>query len=104
LRARGAGRSAIKDAAMQLGAMNLGLFLGAQVDAPVKLAAFAYAFEHLEVAAYELLKRVAARVEDDDTISVVDEILAQERAAAARLHGLFDHALEASLEQAGVKA
>jgi ferritin-like metal-binding protein YciE len=104
LEARGAGPSAIKDAAMRLGALNLGMFLGAQVDTPGKLAAFAYAFEHLEVAAYELLKRVAAKVGDEDTISASDEILLQERAAAARVHSLFDHALEASLEEAGVKA
>ena len=50
-----------------MGATNLGMFLKAQVDAPAKLAAFAYAFEHLEIAAYGLLKRVAMRAGDDDT-------------------------------------
>lgn len=104
LKARGASPSAMKDAALKLGALNLGMFLGAQVDTPAKLAAFAYAFEHLEIASYELLNRVARKVEDAETIAAVDEILLQERAAAARVHGLFDHALEASLEEAGIKA
>jgi ferritin-like metal-binding protein YciE len=104
LQARGGGPSAIKDAALRLGALNLGLFLKAQTDTPAKLAAFAYAFEHLEVAAYELLKRVAARAGDEQTAAVADEILFDERAAAGRIHSLFEHALEASLEVAGVRA
>jgi len=101
---RGASRSSLKDAALQLGALNLGLFMQMQSDTPVKLAAFAYAFEHLEIASYELLSRVAARAEDAETVVAADEILLEERAAAARIHGLFDLALEASLEAAGVKA
>jgi ferritin-like metal-binding protein YciE len=104
LGARGGSPSAVKDAALRLGALNLGMFLKAQADAPVKLAAFAYAFEHLEIAAYELLKRVAARVEDDQTVSAAYDILLQERAAAARIHVLFDHALEATLEETGIRA
>jgi ferritin-like metal-binding protein YciE len=104
LEARGGSSSALKDAALKLGALNLGMFLKAQVDAPAKLAAFAYAFEHLEIAGYELLNRVAHRVEDEETVSAAYSILLEERAAAARIHDLFDHALDASLEQAGVKA
>jgi ferritin-like metal-binding protein YciE len=104
LRARGGSPSALKDAALRLGALNLGMFLKAQTDTPAKLAAFAYAFEHLEVAAYELLKRVAARAGDEETVSMTHEILFEERAAAARVHSLFDDALEASLHEAGVKA
>jgi ferritin-like metal-binding protein YciE len=92
----------IKDAVMRLGALNLGTFFGAQVDAPVKLAAFAYAFEHLEVASYELLGRLAARAGDEDTVSASQAILLEERAAAARIHSQFDRALDASLEEAGV--
>ncbi|HEY3772440.1 MAG TPA: DUF892 family protein [Solirubrobacteraceae bacterium] len=92
--------SAIKDAALRLGALNLGMFLGSQQDTPAKLAGFAYAFEHLEIAAYELLERVARRVGDPGTVGAVTEILPQERAAAERIRGLFDEALQASLEQA----
>jgi ferritin-like metal-binding protein YciE len=69
-------------------------------DTPAKLAGFAYAFEHLEIAAYELLGRVARRVGDEETMAAVDEILPQERAAAERIRGLFGQALQASLEQA----
>jgi ferritin-like metal-binding protein YciE len=102
LHARGAKPSALKDAAMRLGALNWGLFFGAQVDTPAKLAGFAYAFEHLEVAAYKLLQHVAARVDDRETVKAADTILLEERAAAARIHGLFEQALDASLQEAGV--
>lgn len=80
------------------------MFLKAQSTTPAKLAAYAYAFEHLEVAAYELLKRIAVRAGDERTVLMSDGILFDERAAAARVHSLFDHVLEASLEQAGAKA
>lgn len=104
LEARDAGPSSLKDAALRLGALNLGMFFKAQPDTPAKLAAFAYAFEHLEVAAYELLRRIAARAQDEDTVSVADQILFEERAAAAKVHARFDQALDASLEEAGVTA
>lgn len=102
LQARGESPSAIKDAALRLGALNLSVFFKAQVDTPAKLAGFAYAFEHLEVAAYELLKRFATRAGDEQTVGAAAAILVQERAAAARVQALFDQALDASLEAAGV--
>jgi ferritin-like metal-binding protein YciE len=102
LEARGGKPSVLKDAALRLGALNLGVFFKAQADTPAKLAAFAYAFEHLEIAAYELLKRVAARAQDEETVAVASTILLEERAAAAAVHVQFDAALEASLEEAGI--
>lgn len=104
LDARRAGPSVLKDAALRLGAINLGLFFKAQADTPAKLAAFAYAFEHLEVAAYELLKRVATRAGDQETAEVATTILFDERATAATVQSLFDEALDASLQEAGVSA
>jgi ferritin-like metal-binding protein YciE len=94
---RGSSASRLKDAAMRLGALNWGVFFLAQPDTPAKLAAFAYAFEHLEIGAYELLARVARRTGDARAQQLAAEILAEERAAAERLHQLFVPALEASL-------
>jgi ferritin-like metal-binding protein YciE len=104
LAARGAHPSSLKDAALRVGALNFGLFFKAQPDTPAKLAGFAYAFEHLEIASYELLRRVAERVEDTETVVAADEILGQERKAAERIFELFDHAVDASLEEAGARA
>jgi ferritin-like metal-binding protein YciE len=100
----GAHPSRLKDAAMRLGALNWGAFFAAQPDTPAKLAGFAYAFEHLEIAAYELLRRVADRAGDGETVTMAERILAEERAAAERLHSLFPAALEESLQELGVSA
>jgi len=79
---RGATPSAIKDAALRLGALNWGVFFAAQPDTPAKLAGFSYAVENLEVAAYELLLRLARRAADGETIALAESILAEEKAAA----------------------
>ena len=79
---RGATPSGIKDAALRLGALNWGAFFGAQPDTPAKLAGFAYAVENLEVAAYELLLRVARRAGDGETVALAEAILAEEKSAA----------------------
>jgi ferritin-like metal-binding protein YciE len=102
LAALGGSPSRLKDAAMRAGALNWGMFFQAQPDTPHKLAAFAYAFEHLEIAAYEQLKRVAGRAGDEPTVELADKILAQEYEAASSLSGAFGIAIEASLEAAGV--
>jgi ferritin-like metal-binding protein YciE len=100
----GARPSRLKDAALRLGALNWGMFFGAQPDTPAKLAAFSYAFEHLEIGAYELLRRVADRAGDAQTQAMADTILGEERAAAEKIHRAFDSALDASLEAQGVGA
>jgi ferritin-like metal-binding protein YciE len=104
LNARGASPSRLKDAALSLGALNWGAFFQAQPDTPAKLAGFAYAFEHLEIASYELLSRVARRVGDTETEAVAQRILGEERAAARKLRSLFGRAIEASLQERGVGA
>src|SRR4051812_42318791 len=91
--------STFKDAAMGLGALNWGAFFQAHPDTPGKLAAFARAFEHLEIGGYEQLKRVAERAGDEKTAEIVEQILAQEREASERIAGAFDEALSASLER-----
>jgi ferritin-like metal-binding protein YciE len=85
LEQRGAKPSSAKDAMLKAGGLNLSAFFGAQPDSTTKLAGFAFAFEHLEVAAYELLQRVAARAGDEGVVATAEEILAEERRAAARV-------------------
>jgi ferritin-like metal-binding protein YciE len=94
----GHGPSRFQAGAMRLGALNLGTFFKAQPDTPAKLAGFAYAFEALEVGAYELLTRVARRAGDEATAEVAQRILAEERAAAERVATTWDAAADAGLE------
>jgi ferritin-like metal-binding protein YciE len=104
LQGLGASPSRLKDAVLSLGALNWGAFFRAQPDTPAKLAAFAYAFEHLEIASYELLRRVADRAADGETALLASRILSDERNAARRIHSLLDDALDASLSAQGLAA
>ncbi|MFL5940313.1 MAG: DUF892 family protein [Gaiellaceae bacterium] len=103
LDALGGDPSGLKDAAMRLGALNWGAFFQAHPDTPGKLAAFARAFEYLEIGGYEQLARVARRAGDEETASLAEGILAQEREAAERIAGAFDEALTAALEAVGAR-
>jgi ferritin-like metal-binding protein YciE len=103
LQALGGDPSTLKDAALRLGALNWGAFFRAHPDTPGKLAAFARAFEHLEIGGYEQLLRVARRAGDEETVQVVERILTQEREAADRIAGAFDEALAASLASVGAR-
>jgi ferritin-like metal-binding protein YciE len=94
LSAHGARPARFQAGALRVGALNLGTFFKAQPDTPVKLAGFAYAFEALEVAGYELLSRVARRAGDDETVAAAGRILAQERQAAERVAGTWDAAVD----------
>jgi ferritin-like metal-binding protein YciE len=90
LEERGARPSLIKDAALRAGGLNLSAFFGAQPDSTTKLAGFAFAFEYLEIGAYELLRRVATRAGDKEAVAVVEQILAEERQAAERVAASWD--------------
>ena len=85
-----------------MGAVNWGTFFELHPDTPGKLAAFAYAFEWLEIGGYEQLKRVAATAGDTETAGIAETILVEERNAAHLLAGAFDAAAEASLRAVGV--
>jgi len=100
--ARGERPSRFKSVLLRIGGVNLGGFFGAQPDTPAKLAGFAFAFEHLEIAAYEQLLRVARRAGDDETARVAERIAGDERAAAAAIRARFEPALEAALSAQGV--
>jgi ferritin-like metal-binding protein YciE len=97
LRFRGGRPSRFKDIALRGGGVNLGGFFGAQPDTPAKLAGFAFAFEHLEIAAYEQLMRVARRAGDEQVAALAERIAGQERAAAEAIRSQFAPAVDAAL-------
>jgi ferritin-like metal-binding protein YciE len=97
LHALGGRPSRLKDAALGLAGLNWGGFFKAHPDTPGKLAAFAFAFEHLEIGGYELLRRVALRAGDEQTAAMAARILGDERGAAGKLEASFEHAADAAL-------
>lgn len=92
LEARGSGPAKARDAALRIGGLQLGASFAAQPDTAAKLGGFAFAFESLEIAAYELLARVARRAGDEKVLGVAQRVLAEERAAAEELAGHWDRA------------
>jgi ferritin-like metal-binding protein YciE len=99
LEAEGESPSKLKDVAGKAGGVGMLLFAKFQPDTPGKLVAHAYSYEHMEVAAYELLRRVAERAGSSETASVAQEICEEERRMAGRLESLFDRAVDASLRE-----
>jgi ferritin-like metal-binding protein YciE len=94
LEALGSRPARFQAGALRAGALNLGTFFKAQPDSPVKIAGFAYAFEALEVGAYELLTRTARRAGDEETAATAERILGEERMAAEAVAGTWDAAVD----------
>jgi ferritin-like metal-binding protein YciE len=71
--------------------------LGPAAETPTTLAATAYALESHEIAVYRLLRGLAWRAGDAETVLVAERILEQEEIAAALVASTFERALDASL-------
>jgi ferritin-like metal-binding protein YciE len=61
-----------------------------------------FATEHLEIASYELLTRIATRAGDEETAAAAREIIAEEQEMADFIAGNWDLFADASLREAGV--
>jgi ferritin-like metal-binding protein YciE len=103
LERRGAKSSPVKDVAGRMGGWGMILFARLNPDTPGKLAMHAYSYEHMELAAYELLRRIAERAGDEPVRAMAERIGAQERAMAERIGRHWDRAVEASLHDKGAE-
>jgi len=63
-----------------------------------------YATEHLEIASYQLLERVAQRAGDEETAEVARQNRKDEEAMAKKIEANWDRFAELSLQEAGVPA
>ena len=102
LEAHGAQPSMVRQAAGMLEAfmkMPLDMVRGERSG---RSARDAYATEHLEIASYELLRRVAERAGDEETAQACLDILEQERAMAQFVEERWDLLAEQSLREEGV--
>jgi ferritin-like metal-binding protein YciE len=90
---------------------QLGGVLGALAKMPLDLvrdekagrnARDGYATEHMEIASYELLSRIARRAGDEDTAVAATEIITEEKAMAAFFEANWDRFAALSLREEGV--
>jgi ferritin-like metal-binding protein YciE len=99
LEALGGSPSKVKDVAGAASGPAFALFAKFQPDTPGKLVSHAFSYEHMELAAYELLSRLATRAKDEQTARLAKGIGGQENEMARRLSENWDVAVNASLRE-----
>src|SRR3954468_14406796 len=98
LEAHDAKPSRLEDMLGAISGKGFVLFPRSQPDTPGKLATHAFSYEHMELAAYDLLTRVAEREGDAETAAVAQRIRAEEDAMSARIAARWDGIVDASLD------
>ncbi len=99
LEALGGSANKLKDIAGGASAPAFALFAKFQPDTPGKLAAHAFSYEHMELAAYELLSRIAERANDEETARMAKDIGREESEMARRLSDQWDLVVNVSLRE-----
>jgi ferritin-like metal-binding protein YciE len=102
LEAHGATPSMVKEAGGIAGALMKSVVDMARPEKAGRNARDGYTTEHMEIAAYQLLSRVAQRAGDEETAAAARENLADEEAMAQKLDKHWDKFAELSLRESGV--
>ena len=104
LEAHGAEPSTVRQAGGILGALMKGVLDGARTEKAGRNARDGYATEHMEIASYELLERIAQRAGDEQTAEVARQNRSEEEEMARKLEQRWDRFAELSLEEQGITA
>jgi ferritin-like metal-binding protein YciE len=91
--------SAAKKAGVLLTAAMKGMLDQVRPDKPGKDARDAYVTEQVEIAAYELLRRLADRAGDSQTAEIASENLREEQAMAQAIASNWDNVIDLTLEE-----
>ena len=102
LRAHDASPSIVKEAGGVVGALMKSVLDMARPEKAGRNARDGYATEHMEIASYELLARVADRAGDEETAAAAREIIGEEQAMAKKIEGNWDRFAELSLREQGI--
>ena len=102
LEAHDASPSAVKDTSQILVALSKGMIDRARPGSAAKNLRDGFVAEHLEIASYELLERVAKAAGDTQTVKVARRNRADEEAMVEKIRAAWDTAVIESLEQEGV--
>jgi ferritin-like metal-binding protein YciE len=102
LQALGSRPSAVMEAAGALGPMARGVMDKARSDRPLKVARDVYATEHMEIAAYHMMERLAERAGDNETAEIARRNRLDEELMARLIAQSWDKFAELDLVQEGV--
>ena len=102
LEAHDASPSFVREAGGILGALMKSVVDVARPEKAGRNARDGYATEHMEIASYELLARIAQQAGDEETATAAREIIAEEQKMADLIARNWDRFAELSLEEAGV--
>jgi ferritin-like metal-binding protein YciE len=102
LEAHGASPSMVKQAGGILQALAKMPLDMVRTDKAGRNARDGFTTEHLEIASYELLRRVAQRAGDEETAQAATEIIEEEQAMATFIAERWDQIVDQSLREAGV--
>jgi ferritin-like metal-binding protein YciE len=91
--------SKLKDLAAKGGALLSGMTAKGAPDSTGKVVIQAFAFEHLEIASYRMLRTVAVNAGDTETAALAERILGEEQAAASKLDALIEEAAVVGVPQ-----
>jgi ferritin-like metal-binding protein YciE len=101
LQAHDASPSIVREAGGILGALMKGVVDIARSEKAGRNARDGYATEHMEIASYQLLERVATRAGDEETAEVARLNRREEEWMAAKIEESWDKIAALSLEEAG---
>jgi ferritin-like metal-binding protein YciE len=102
LAAHQASPSTVREAAGIMNALMKGVVDMVRQEKAGRNARDGYATEHLEIASYELLRRVAEKAGDEETAQAAREIIEEEKVMARLIADNWDQFAELSLREAGV--
>ena len=104
LQAHGASQSMVREAGGIAQALMKSVVDAVRPEKAGRNARDGYATEHLEIASYQLLERVARRAGDEETAEAAAQNRADEERMAKLFEDRWDRFAELSLEEAGVTA
>jgi ferritin-like metal-binding protein YciE len=104
LAAHEASPSTVREAAGIMNALMKSVVDMARSEKAGRNARDGYATEHLEIASYQLLERVAQAAGDEETAEVARKNRKDEEAMAKKIEANWDKFAELSLQEAGVTA
>jgi ferritin-like metal-binding protein YciE len=104
LEAHGESPSLVREAGGMIGALMKGVLDATRSEKAGRNARDGYATEHMEIASYQLLERVATRAGDEETTAVARQNRQDEEAMAKKIDQTWDKVVGLTFNEQDVRA